>query len=56
MKKTQPDFKKSQNSPYDLNSSKSPQRVAPQNSSPNPYDLDQGYSKSQYVKSANIKR
>jgi len=40
MEKKQPDFKKSQTNPYDLNSTPSPRDSEPRN--PSPYDLDQG--------------
>jgi hypothetical protein len=40
MEKKQPDFKKSQTNPYDLNSRPSSRDRGPNN--PSPYDLDQG--------------
>jgi hypothetical protein len=42
MKEKQPDFKKSKNDPYDLNSTTPPRRSVPGPDKPNPYDLDQG--------------
>jgi len=51
MKEKQPDFKKSKNDPYDLNSTTSPRERVSRPTRPNPYDLDQGYTQVQNKRS-----